>query len=189
MNRIVSYTVLSSELEDLAGLYRQMDVNWPKFFKMDSLSRAGFLAAEQTLAKAGLRDDTPKPDMSIVLMNSSSSTCDDVEFQKDLAPDAYFPSPSLFVYTLSNIVCGEIAIRNKIKGESSFYVREKFDAAALRQAVEWAFQDPAISRVLCGWVESFDPDGRVLMLLVEKDSPQGDAFTDENIEKLFYFSE
>ena len=34
--------------------------------------------------------------------------------------DSYYPSPALFVYTLPNIVTGEIAIRNKYYGETSF---------------------------------------------------------------------
>ena len=184
MSRIVSYSVLSAELGDLNGLYRSLEVNYPKFFKMDSLSKAGFLAAEMALAKAGLRNDMPKPDMAIVLMNSSSSTCDDVEFQKGLAPDAYFPSPSLFVYTLSNIVCGEIAIRNRIMGESSFYVRKEFDAGSLVRAAGWALQDSSAKYVLCGWLETFEPGARCIMMLVSRDGDEGMEFNEENINQI-----
>src|SRR3712207_7060242 len=34
----------------------------------------------------------------------------------------FFPSPSVFVYTLPNIVTGEIAIRNHYHGETHFFV-------------------------------------------------------------------
>lgn len=173
MNKIVSYSRVPADAEALVGLYRSMGVNYPKFFKMDRLSRAGFLAAEQTLAKVGLRNEDPKPEMSIALVNSSSCTANDVEFQKGLAPDGFFPSPALFVYTLSNIVCGEIAIRNKILGETSFFVREHFSPEFLIETVEWAFSDKRIDKVLCGWVECFDVDAECFMMLVERDATEG----------------
>jgi 3-oxoacyl-(acyl-carrier-protein) synthase len=186
MHKIISYCSFPRRVCDalLVDIYREKGISYPKFFKMDNLSRTGFLAAEEALSKAGLRNEDPKTDMSVVLVNSTSSTCDDVAFQTGLASDNYFPSPSLFVYTLSNIVCGEIAIRNKILGETSFYIDEKPSAEALASYVEWAFADKKINRVLCGWIESYKGDSPVAMMLVERDSGEGIDFTVENIEKI-----
>ena len=184
MRKIVSYARIPSDPESLVGLYRSMGIAYPKFFKMDRLSRAGFLCAEKTLSAAGLVPEDPKPDMSIVLVNSTSCTANDVEFQKGLAPEAYFPSPSLFVYTLSNIVCGEIAIRNKILGETSFFVRESLSPEFLLESVEWAFADPRIHRVLCGWVECFEGDSDCVMMLVEREGTEGEDLTTESIETI-----
>lgn len=185
MKRIVSYGQIPADAEGFVGLYRSMGINYPKFFKMDRLSRAGFLAAETVLADAGLRNDSPKPDMAIALVNSTSCMANDVEFQKGLAADAYFPSPALFVYTLSNIVCGEIAIRHKILGETSFFVQESFSAKFLMESVEWAFADPAIRYVLCGWIECFDEANPLCaMMLVEREATEGLEFTEMNIETI-----
>ena len=64
----------------------------------------------------------------------------------------------MFVYTLPNIVTGEIAIRNKYYGESSFYVMEERDDELMMRTAALAFRDPAITSVLAGWVECPDPE-------------------------------
>ena len=52
--------------------YKQNYITYPKFFKMDKLSKLGFLASELMLREETERD-IPKPEMGVVLMNSSSS--------------------------------------------------------------------------------------------------------------------
>jgi len=185
MSRIVSYHSITAEDGNLIALYRSLGINYPKFFKMDRMSKAGFLAAEAVLGQAGLRNEEPKDDVSIVLVNSTASTVDDIEFQKTIGDQEYFPSPSLFVYTLPNVVCGEIAIRNRILGETSFYVQERFDAAFLVRAVRWAFADRSIGKVLCGWTECLAGDRVCRMMLVERDGSGGTGFTEETINEIF----
>ena len=185
MSRIISHCSISTEQSGLVGMYRALEINYPKFFKMDNLCKAGFIAAEIVLDKAGLRSEEPKPDMSIVLVNSSSSTVDDIEFQKGLADGEYFPSPSLFVYTLSNVVCGEIAIRNKILGETSFYVQKEFSPEFLVRAVGWTLADDTAEYVLCGWVECLGADAVCNMMLVKRNSSDGENFDIETIERIF----
>ena len=165
-------------------MYHSMGLDYPKFFKMDLLSRTGFLAAEMVLSQRGLRNQDPKEDCAVVLVNSTSSTADDAEFQKGLVPDSYFPSPSLFVYTLSNIVCGEIAIRNKILGETSFYVQPAFSPEFMVECAGWTFADPSISRILLGWVECLEPGSECVMMLVERDAEDGTPFTADEIKKM-----
>lgn len=167
----------------LAEMYREKGISYPKFFKMDTLSKAGFLAAEEVLGAAGLRNEEPKTDMSVILVNSTSSTANDAAFQKDITLDNYFPSPALFVYTLSNIVCGEIAIRNKILGETNFFIDSEPSPERIIRYVKWAFADKAINRVLFGWVETMTPERPVSMMLVERESAEGVDFTPENIIK------
>ena len=64
-----------------------------------------------------------------------------------------FPSPSLFVYTLPNIVAGEIAIRNKYAGETSAFVLEKYDEKAISELVRQAFQDPVTQSAVVIWAD------------------------------------
>lgn len=96
---------------------------------------------------------------AIVLMNRSASLCNDLHYCKTiLDKEHYFPSPALFVYTLPNIVTGEIAIRNKFYGESIFYIAGSALNKVL-EATKIAFQDRDTHNVIAGWVEA-SPEGR-----------------------------
>lgn len=170
-------TVLSrqSETQDawLHDIYSFLNMNYPKFFKMDRLSKSGMVAAELLMRQTSIDPDTIKDDWAIVCMNRSSSLDDDTTYQTTIQQaDNYFPSPSVFVYTLANIVTGELAIRYKIQGETSFYVSEKMDAETLCQTIVDTFQSNSKTHyVLCGWVEFGDNHCDVMMAIVT-DSPK-----------------
>ncbi|MDR2449727.1 MAG: hypothetical protein LBD52_07195 [Prevotellaceae bacterium] len=151
----------------LTALYRKLNVEYPKFFKMDTLSKLGFLASE-LIFENGKQRFIPREDGVIICFNRSSSLETDILFQSSLEPGNFFPSPSVFVYTLPNIVAGEIAIRNKFLGETSFYISEKFNPEQIFSAVDIAFQNNKTNFVLASWVESFELSCEVFMLLVEK---------------------
>jgi 3-oxoacyl-[acyl-carrier-protein] synthase-1 len=109
----------------------------------------------------------------------------DMQYQTTVCnSENYFPSPSLFVYTLPNIVAGEIAIRNKLFGETFFYLCKEFDTKQIVETVKKTFYDPTTTTVLAAWIECFDEKIEVLMLLVDKDSEKDATFTEENLKKL-----
>ena len=139
----------------LADIYHAIGMQYPKFFKMDNLCKAGTLAAEILLRDIDIDRETVKPDWAVVLMNSASSLDDDRHYQTTIQDeDNYYPSPAVFVYTLANIVTGEIAIRNKLGGESSFYVFPDFSQESAEQIVRQTFAaNPELTHILCGWVD------------------------------------
>jgi len=108
---------------------------------------------------------------AIVLFGSTASLCADRNYQETIQDkDNYYPSPALFVYTLPNIVTGEIAIRNHYRGETSFYVLEKPDAAQMAFHLSCAFQDSVTDSILAGWVDSTQNDDfQVFMTLIHKE--------------------
>ena len=116
----------------LVELYRRFVGDYPKFFKMDTLCRLGFLAAElllkQTTNGESLTTNDKRPTTNdkrptaIILANHSASIKNDTDYLATISEGNYYPSPALFVYTLPNIVTGEIAIRHHIQGETSFYI-------------------------------------------------------------------
>ena len=111
----------------LNTVYRTLGIQYPKFFKMDNQAKAGFLAAEVVMRNA--ETSAAREDYSVVCLNNASSIDDDRIYQQTISDkENFFPSPAVFVYTLANIVTGEIAIRNKIFGETSFYIYETFSA-------------------------------------------------------------
>ena len=105
----------------IKSLYKREQLNYPKFYKMDNLSKLGFITAELVLRKRNIPDLYKKETIGVMITNSSSSLDTDINFQATISDAAnYFPSPSVFVYTLPNILIGEICIRNGIKGENAF---------------------------------------------------------------------
>jgi len=156
----------------LSMVYEWIGIDYRKFFKMDILSKLGFLASELLLQD--FERELPKKDMGIILFNRSSSLETDLRYQKTISDsDNFFPSPSEFVYTLPNIVIGEIAIRNKIYGETAFYITPDFKPDMLLNAVEAAMYQGNMKNVLVGWVE-VDPFGLNFesnIMLYEKSAP------------------
>ena len=152
-----SYVKLNGESLDitlsgrgiLIDLYHSYVKGYPKFFKMDTLSQLGFIGAE-ILLQEKLIDD--KENCAIIFGNTCASIKNDTDYLKTIdSPENYYPSPSIFVYTLPNIVTGEIAIKHKIYGETCFYVVEQKE-----QLYEIAKQQIEINNIpsaLVGWVE------------------------------------
>ena len=135
-----------------SAVYGCLGVDYRKFYKMDALSKLGFLASELLLKD--IDREIPKEDMGIVLFNRSSSLETDRRYQKTIRDkDDFFPSPAEFVYTLPNIVTGEIAIRNKITGETAFYVIPDFSGDRLCEAIENMINFAGMKYVLAGWTE------------------------------------
>lgn len=146
----------------LAELYRSAIGDYPKFFKMDDLCKAGFVAAELLLKAECPGDVTDRPayntdHRAVLLFNCSSSLSADTKYQATIQQaDNYFPSPSIFVYTLPNIVTGEIAIRNKYYGETNFIILQHPDGETIARQVENLFLDETTSSALTGWVDCPD---------------------------------
>lgn len=114
---------ITPSADELVELYRTHVGDYPKFFKMDPLSRLGFVASEMLLNQLKQSDNQTNEQYGVLLFNRSSSMADDVAFQATIQDSSnWFPSPALFVYTLPNIVTGEIAIRNHFQTETNFMV-------------------------------------------------------------------
>lgn len=170
----------------LDDIYRSHKMQYLKFFKMDNLCKAGFLAAELIGNDIGWDKTVVKNDVAVVCFNRSSSLDDDMNYQQTIRDSGnYFPSPSIFVYTLANIVTGEIAIRNKIAGETSFYIMENFSSKRILEAIEDIFANPSIKGLLCGWTEYFDQNCDILMMYLERNKGLKTNITENIIKKIY----
>ncbi len=144
--------------ELLVEAYKAFIGDYPKFYKMDGLSRLGFVAAELLLqAERGERlTGTPETrnDRAIILFNNTSSIVADRHYWATVSDlEASFPSPAHFVYTLPNIVAGELAIRHQYRGETSFYILPQRDEALMAQVVNASMTDGSASSALTGWID------------------------------------
>ena len=141
----------------LTELYRTHVGDYPKFFKMDTLCKLGFVASELLLQAEGAERFVPREDRAVILFNRNASLQADTAYQKTIQdPENFYPSPAAFVYTLPNIVTGEIAIRNKYYGETSFFVIEDNDPHLIERQLQNAFQDPQTQSILGGWLDCSD---------------------------------
>ena len=127
--------------------FRNLELTYPKFYKMDKLCKLGFLAVEYLLA--GNPSCRPDESTAIVLCNSSGSLDSDLAHLQN----AEQPSPAVFVYTLPNIMIGEIAIRHGIKGETAFFICEHDDDTIAQQYAAVLLANNMASSCITGWVD------------------------------------
>ncbi len=138
-------------------LYKNFVGDYPKYYKMDALSRLGFVASELLLQAENRQRFERSGDRAILFCNHSSSLHADKLFLQSMGEgDDYFPSPSVFVYTLPNIVTGEIAIRNGYQGETSFFILPEKNDQRIMELVRMAFVDQQTMSVLGGWLDYED---------------------------------
>ena len=182
-----TWNVAAGEGSWLTNIYHSLEISYPKFFKMDNLAKCGFLGAELALRDIDFDKTVIKEDVSVVCCNRSSSLDDDSQYQQTIQhADNYFPSPAVFVYTLANIVTGEIAIRNKTMGETSFYVMESFNPQKICSFAKDAFRDTSINSCLCGWVEYFEGNCDVLFLYIMRNGNGAIELNTNNLHNLYY---
>jgi len=147
----------SDFLSFIKSAYKTKLTKYPKFFKMDALSKLGFLAADVLLSNEGV---TPEKEENIALVfaNKASSLDTDRKHQSSIQDkDNYYPSPAVFVYTLPNICIGEISIKYKLHSENSFFIFDTFNATLFEVYANSLLIDEKANQVLCGWVE-YDGD-------------------------------
>ena len=167
----------------LLSAYRHFEIKYPKFYKMDNLSKLGWLAAEILLKDGFSAGKYKAEEVGVVLANASASLDTDIKYYetaKDIA------SPALFVYTLPNIVIGEICIRHGFKGENAFFIFNEFDAGFIEEYVSNLVNNNILQYCICGWVELLDNEYKTVLFLVEKEKcGQEILFTKENLNKIY----
>jgi hypothetical protein len=151
------------------NVYKHFNWNYPKFFKMDELSKLTFMGGELLLQYHKTKD---KPDeMSVVLMNRSASLqSDEIHQQSIQDANNYFPSPSVFVYTLPNVAIGELCIRHQITGENYFLVSDSFDASLLTENTNLLFAENRCKTCVAGWTELHQQAYELFLYSVEQNS-------------------
>jgi hypothetical protein len=170
----------------IKNLYKKELINYPKFYKMDNLSKLGFLTAELLIKNSDVLINYNKEEIGIVIANSSSSLDTDFDYQKLISDKSnYFPSPSVFVYTLPNILIGEICIKHLIKGENAFFVSEEFDPEQLGIYVTHLFDQGKINACICGWVELLKENYNSLLFLVERMENKTEVTDSDNDDRSF----
>lgn len=115
-------TVFSDKSADFGTFIREAfksrGENNMKFYKMDDLCKLGYVAAAWLLDGLEFGEE----ECGMVLSGKYGCLDTDMKHQQiiDKEGDAA-SSPAVFVYTLPNVVAGEISIRHHIKGENTWF--------------------------------------------------------------------
>jgi 3-oxoacyl-(acyl-carrier-protein) synthase len=162
--------------------FQTLAIAYPKFYKMDRSSKLGFLAAEVLLKDTKLAQKYRPERVAVVISNSNASLDTDLKYFESTKTIA---SPALFVYTLSNIVAGEICIRHGIKGENAFFVLPKFNASRLHGYAEILMASGKTDACIAGWVDVLGEQHDVFLYLLEKSKNGELRHTAEELQKLY----
>lgn len=171
----------SKASELMTELYSFISPDYPKFYKMDNLSKLGWLATEILLKDSFRAGDYSMEEVGVVLSNSNASLDTDLRYIKTVSE---YPSPSLFVYTLPNIVIGEICIRHKFQGENAFFIFDHFQPEFLHQYTSGLLDGNVLKVCICGWVDILADSYHAVLFLVEK-KEDGSPFSPQQMKELF----
>ena len=164
--------------------YRFCQVNYPKFHKMDNLSKLAFLSSEFLLQEFPIAKSYNPYRIGIILSNKSASLDTDNKYfnmvKKGVA------SPAVFVYSLPSIMLGEICIRNGIKGENTFFISDTYAIHHQVDYISHLFTSNVFDVCIGGWVELIEESYESFLYLVEKSTNNSNlAFTSENIKNIY----
>lgn len=139
---------------DAAAFYHALGCSYPKFFKMDSLCKWAWIGVEALLRKpeGGWHyDGLDKKCIAVALATRDGCLEVDHRFSESIG---HIASPALFVYTLPNIMLGEICIRHGFTGEQLCLAQEAFEREELLFWARDACRHREATHCLFGWVNA-----------------------------------
>jgi hypothetical protein len=174
--------------EFLKLTFKHFKPGYAKFYKMDEISKLGFMAAEILLQDKPYSKRQPE-DTGVVLSNAHSTLVTDNQFQESIRDDQnFYPSPSVFVYTLPNIMIGEICIRHGFRGEQAFFIFENFSANFMADYINQLFLSHKIKTCIGGWVDQTQESYEAFLYLADGSEEEGQQYkphTGNEIERLY----
>jgi len=170
------FTSDKNQHEELSmQLYRFLKTEYPKFYKMDLLSKMGWLATEIVCQTIPTISKFADDEIALLFANSHSCSESDERFNHSVKVENS-PSPSQFVYTLPNILLGELAIRHKWYGENLFTILPEFSAEHFSSHAG-IFIPQKAKALFCGWINLF-PVTDVFVFFAEANSETSPGILD-----------
>lgn len=143
--------------------YKALGLNDMKFYKMDDMSKLGYIASHLLLDGLSFSPE----DMAVILQNRSASLDSDLKHLRNITegPGA---SPAVFVYTLPNVASGEISIRHKIKGDNTFFISSSYDKEGMEEYARMVLASSKAKYCIVGWLEYLGGEYDADFELIEK---------------------
>ncbi|MBQ0073734.1 MAG: 3-oxoacyl-ACP synthase [Prevotella sp.] len=163
LRKVASVTLSSND--NLTAIYKEQIGGYPKYYKMDTLSRLAFIAAELLQKQSADNNGGTDGIDAVILFNRTSSCISDADFLETIKDaENFFPSPSIFVYTLPNITTGEIALRHAVHGETSFYILQERNDEMMQMIMNATLQDEGVKSIMAGWIDAESNDNYTIEL-------------------------
>lgn len=138
----------------LKAAFKNLHAPHMKFYKMDNLCKLGYLAMEYLLQRHNILPQYDSRKIALLFSNATASLDTDIDHQLTICDENnYFPSPAVFVYTLPNIVPGEICIKQKIQGETACFISGTCDRDFLRRYAGILFRTTATELIIAGRID------------------------------------
>lgn len=138
-----------------------------KFYKMDDLSKLGYVAVGMLLRDAAVEGKYRGEEIGIVLANRSASLDTDTAHCRQMEANGDNVSPAVFVYTLPNVAAGEICIRYGIKGENTFFIADSPQDGFAERYARMLIERGHLKAVIYGWCELLGDKFGAEMALLE----------------------
>ncbi|NOR88192.1 MAG: 3-oxoacyl-ACP synthase, partial [Bacteroidales bacterium] len=152
----------------LKEVYKFAEIKYPKYYKMDPLSKLGFVASEVLLQDKNISVQAER--VGIALGNRASTYLVDTKHQETINDkENYFPSPANFVYTLPNVMTGEMSIRNGFKGENAVFVMEKFGVQFLTDYLNSIYKADKADIMIGGFIDADEDTYEAFLFLTKKE--------------------
>lgn len=153
----------------MKSIYKHNEVKYPKYFKMDNLCKVAFIASEIILKGNDHIKELDPTKVGVIIQNSHSSIDTDTKYNETIKDKSnYFPSPAVFVYTLPNVMIGEICIRNKFQGENTCFIAKEFNPEFVTDYVNDLLDSGKLDACITGWSDYIDGEYNAMLFLVEK---------------------
>ncbi|MDM1380191.1 3-oxoacyl-ACP synthase [Myroides marinus] len=180
--------VFEGEKGDFAAFakayYKANEIDYPKFFKMDALSKLAFIGSECLLMDEEF--EKPSSDIALLFSNASSSLDTDLKHSESIVEkESFYPSPAVFVYTLANICLAEVSIKHKLQSENTFFVSPRFDIDLMYAQASYILETNRAKQVLCAWVEYLEGTYQFFGYMVSPYKQGEVEHTRENIKKIY----
>jgi len=162
-----SYESTGSAL--VSEIFKKKLLDGSRFFKMDIFSRLAYVATG-LLAKDALAGYAPEDIALFIFTQNGSVLADRKHLSTFSNPEDFYPSPAIFINTLPNVVLGEIAVMNTIKGETTLVMLPYRDDALIDRIVKASLSSTRPSVMIYGWVDceaenSFVADLKMLRIV------------------------
>lgn len=126
---------------------------YPKYYRMDGLCKLGYIASELLVKKIKENEEDFHPlcDAAVIIFSNLGSFESDCRYEADLQKG--LPRAGDFVYTLPNIIAGEIASKNGIKGLTAVYLIPQKNQMLMDLVVRTAMNAERCRSGIYGWLD------------------------------------
>lgn len=150
----------------LKSIYQKLKLSYPKFYKMDLLSKSTFLGVESISET----ENITQQNIPLLFANSVGSfVADEMHAASLYLAEEKQPSPSIFVYTLPNIAMGEVSIRHQLHSKNVFFIFDSFKEVDWQQIIDLNFQDIEVNKILFGWTEAESDNLDIWISLISRE--------------------